>query len=1678
MPFSIARHLSRTSPSVFRLAVAVVAAALSAGRADAQTYAWTQPDSGTSANWSAGPWSPGTPVSGTSTVLEFNAFGGAGAYTFTNDIGAFTLNGMNLNNWGTNLLTLSLAGSNTLTFDGTSPFLNNNGPGNVTISGTGGVSLSTATAVTGAGNGTVTVSSVVSGAGGLNINQTGLGVFSLTGANTFTGGVTLTSGILSLGNATALGAAANTLTVNGGAVRFSSFVTIANNITANTDLVVAGGTSTPTLTGVISGSGGLRLQNYNTTAGLTLQGANTYTGPTTLQSFIPTSGQSGPILTLSGPNGSILSTNTSPITIGKNATLQLNNATGSDNSNRVPAGAPIFLNTGRITFTGISTTNQALGNVTITGAAGLTTSASSGVPALSFGTLTRLDNAGLNLSSTSVGALSGAATYTTVTFAGGLPTLSAGPATQIGIVPFATGGSLTNPRNLVTYDSTNGLSVLPYTNGAYFAQVNSSSDLLAAADQNVTIATSTTYDLGGAMLRINALSNSVTGGATFQNGTLQVYSGAILNWDPVVWNNITLDFGPRTGYISASWFQSFKGTSQITGSAGVVLYGGGSGSTYTVTFENTAGNPFTGGLFINGNTNVGFRQDNQLGAAGGSITLGGGMLSYNAAADLTISRPIKINESNGGVTFNVVASNGTAGNATATTTLTLSGPITGNGAFIKEGIGIVLLTGTNTYAGGTVVSAGTLQFNTAANLGSGAITLNGGTLQPLADGTVANPVQVNAPSTILTSANLTLSSPLTTVGQLYGTANPTLTKAGAGTLTLTAASPNLSGPVSITAGTLALAGAGTAPQVSSFTLPVGTALVLDNSAAYVANRLGNRTRLNVTGGTVNYIAGSTATADPAARFGPLTASAAAGRINVDASLATTPTVLHFASLTPITTGSLLFSGTNLGGASGNYTRILFDTPPPLTAANTLPNAFFSNVSMGASQGAAAYDPVLGVILFNSPPASGTLIDNYAPTSTPTTATYTTTGAATANTGAVVFDLILDGGGVNLVNGPNGPSGTNNNTPTGTLAIGNSITSQNGAKQITADAGTTNPTVAFGTSVARFLTTSDLTIASPVAVSGSSGLEKTGAGTLTFNGSVAITGSPMTVLAGTLTFGPTSTIASGASVTLANPGTVVNFNGTTAPTLGTLTVGAQTTANLNQNVTAASVPGSGSLVFASGTTLTVTGAAAAVGATLSGQGALVYNPTAVSLLTLNGNNTFTGGVSGNANARFAITNPAGFGTGTVNASAQTASSNATTPTVGFNFGTNGSGTVPNNFVLSATSGINSFFSTLTSAGQTATLTGVISGGNAGSGLNVGAFSTTNVLVLANPANTFQGTVTVQTGALAITADGALGNVNNGLTLQGGSPTNGSLRFDANNITLADARTVNITGTSYINTNGFNATIAGQFLGLNSITLNKIGAGTLALTLPPNTFSFAGPVNVNGGTLLVNGDLPGSAGGGVATVNSGGTLGGSGSVGTSSAFRNVTVASGGTVAGGNPNAAVGTSPGNLTVDGDLTFAAGSNFRVRITGGSPAAANSGGSSGGGANNGFLTQRADLGGNLNFDPAAKVVIDGTGFTFIQGQAYSYAVASYQFGSTGLPITDPTRFQTVGFIATNISLIDGGGTLYLNFTPVPEPAAAFGLAVTGLGFAGWVCRIRRRAPRAVRAGHGEPGECPGVAGA
>lgn len=137
----------------------------------------------------------------------------------------------------------------------------------------------------------------------------------------------------------------------------------------------------------------------------------------------------------------------------------------------------------------------------------------------------------------------------------------------------------------------------------------------------------------------------------------------------------------------------------------------------------------------------------QLNVSGGliyldstGITLGSSVTGFNspvlnisggtiaATTNWIGSMPLKLNDTNGPVTFQAADVNNSPFN------ITLSGALTGIGGLIKTGGGTLTLGGTNTYTGSTTVSNGLLTFTTAT-LANRNYTVAAGELEAILDPT-------------------------------------------------------------------------------------------------------------------------------------------------------------------------------------------------------------------------------------------------------------------------------------------------------------------------------------------------------------------------------------------------------------------------------------------------------------------------------------------------------------------------------------------------------------------------------------------------------------------------------------------------------------------------------------------------------------------------------------------------------------------------------------------------------------------------------------------------------------------------------------------------------------------------------------------------------------------------------
>jgi len=241
----------------------------------------------------------------------------------------------------------------------------------------------------------------------------------------------------------------------------------------------------------------------------------------------------------------------------------------------------------------------------------------------------------------------------------------------------------------------------------------------------------------------------------------------------------------------------------------------------------------------------------------------------------------------------------------------------------------------------------------------------------------------------------------------------------------------------------------------------------------------------------------------------------------------------------------------------------------------------------------------------------------------------------------------------------------------------------------------------------------------------------------------------------------------------------------------------------------------------------------------------------------------------------------------------------------------------------------------------------------------------------------GTISGSTAAIRFAGSG------NTLTLGPGSVISGNVLGTGN-----DTFQLGGTGTATFDV----STLGPQYQGF--ATFNKIGGSVWTLT---GTSSYAGPVNVNGGTLDVNGNVTSAS---AVTVSAGGTLGGNGTVG------NTTINAGGTFAPGN-----GTPNSSINVTTSLSFQAGSIFMVQVNPATASFAN-------------VTGTATLGGatvNANFAPGSYV-----------SKQYTIVQATGLVSGTFNPTVVNTNLSSNLTTALSYDAHDAYLNLTLNFTPGP----------------------------------------------
>ncbi|MEI6239407.1 MAG: autotransporter-associated beta strand repeat-containing protein [Planctomycetia bacterium] len=206
----------------------------------------------------------------------------------------------------------------------------------------------------------------------------------------------------------------------------------------------------------------------------------------------------------------------------------------------------------------------------------------------------------------------------------------------------------------------------------------------------------------------------------------------------------------------------------------------------------------------------------------------------------------------GATTFsgNIVNNNVATLTAVAGGTATFSGIISGAGSFTKTGDGTVIISGSNSYGGGTTVSAGTLQAGNAYAFGTGAIVLSNGATLNLSNLLVGNSITNNG-GTLLNavisgSSTATTSSGSSSFNDVSGNVVAT------GSSTTVTLGGTVSGSISATAGSTATV-TGNLASGGSVTVGAGSTLNAVNGSSFAAGSTvanNGSFAVNTSGGTI------------------------------------------------------------------------------------------------------------------------------------------------------------------------------------------------------------------------------------------------------------------------------------------------------------------------------------------------------------------------------------------------------------------------------------------------------------------------------------------------------------------------------------------------------------------------------------------------------------------------------------------------------------------------------------------------------------------------------------------------------------------------------------------------------------------------------------------------------------
>ncbi|MFA7074092.1 MAG: autotransporter domain-containing protein, partial [Endomicrobiaceae bacterium] len=741
-------------------------------------------------------------VSGTST--DFNILTNSSS-TIVNDVFVGQYAGINNSN---ELNIGSLTNEGNIVNTSTSNFTVGNGLNTGSISGTGNIDISGGFDNTGGVlaqtniNITTTSASLISNADDLSGNINNAGTLTLTGgtnSNVITA-YNGTFGNLIIDSSTVTNTAAieqeNITVTNSGIFANQEDITIRNLLTnsgtVTNDSLITADSLTNNLNATITNNGTLTLNNGGSNQGvingstgiLNTYGNFTNNGDITQSTitvhagtFNNISGSSITAAYLGMASGATMTADIDDIsaTIGNDGVLQIN-ADGTNNNNITGSGKLEILENNNVINSGIVSQDT----IDIKGS----------LVNENFITATN----GLNVAETGTMTTNASNISGDIENSGDLNFIGGTNSNTV------TGNGVLNTTGTFVNNAGITQNIVNVTSGSF---VNNSGQLLTANALNISSNAAMTADIDNikantandGLLTINASgtnTNNITG-----TGTLSVDTGS----HDYVYNSTTSSISQNRIVITNSGLlNNNQNDNSITALNGFLVDSQSllesNASALAGDIENYGLIGFTGGIndnIITGTGDLYILNDteNNSSVTQSDIYIYSGISFETAASNLTISNYIN---NNGTLLLNDIADT------------VLEESVLGTGNIVKTGTGTVVLTGNNSYAGTTTITAGALQIGAAENIGTNDIMFDGGqlisstntsvTLNNRLIGTESNDVSID-----VSSGELQLST--AAVIAQASTGNTSLIKSGAGTLTLLMDSNYYNGDTYVSSGTLA-----------------------------------------------------------------------------------------------------------------------------------------------------------------------------------------------------------------------------------------------------------------------------------------------------------------------------------------------------------------------------------------------------------------------------------------------------------------------------------------------------------------------------------------------------------------------------------------------------------------------------------------------------------------------------------------------------------------------------------------------------------------------------------------------------------------------------------------------------------------------------------------------------------